>query len=308
MGRYWSKLEHGDTVDIVAPGMRPSAETLKAIPALLASWGLKARISKKLLGPDLICSNSKELRFQNLKNAIMDEDSKMVWCVRGGYGSLQFLDQLDRLKPQKTKIFMGLSDITSLHTHFIQKWGWSTIHGCNIDRLALQKTTQKENNRIKDVLFGKIKSLNYKLKALNPAAQSRKRISSSVVGGNLITLQSGFGTKHQIKTQNKILFFEDIGERAYRIDRVFNHMEQLSLFKGVEAVIFGQFTGSREPDGKDLVPSLLKEFALNQKFPVFSGLAVGHGENQHPLPLGTKAQIQSGSKPQLMIETGCLLS
>ncbi len=305
MGQCWSKLEQGDVVDIIAPGMKPSPETLKAIPAVLKKWGLKARISKNILGSDLLCANSESLRFQNLKEALLSQDSKMIWCVRGGYGSLHLLNDLSRIQPKKVKIFMGLSDVTTLHTHFIQKWKWPVIHGCNIDRLALQKTTDIENQRIKDLLFGEVKELQYKLKPLNQTAQLTKKIKSTIVGGNLITLQSGFGTRHQIDLKKKILFLEDIGERAYRIDRVLTHMDQLELFKGIHGVIFGQFTGSSEPSGKDLVPKLLKQFAEQNKFPVFSGLSVGHGLNQYPLPMGTLVQLNCGERPSVKIQTGC---
>lgn len=306
MGLYWSKLQQGDCVDVVAPGMRPAPETLKGIQAFLNSWGLRVRVAKDLIGNDLVCSNTKEYRSKNLRQALLAEDSKMIWCLRGGYGSLHLLPDLKSLKPKNIKLFVGLSDITTLHSYFHQEWNWATLHACNLDRLVLNKTTPTENKRLLDVLFGEKKKLQYKIKPLNTLALKERSVESVVVGGNLITLQSSFGTPYQLKTENKILFFEDIGERAYRLDRVFTQMEQMGLWKGVKAVIFGQFTGSKEPEGRDLVPRLLKEFAQKQKFPVFGGLAVGHGENQHPLPLNTKARIVSGTQSRLEIETGCL--
>ena len=132
-----------------------------------------------------------------------------------------------------------------------------------------------------------------------------KDLKSQIVGGNLITLQASFGTQFQIQTANKVIFFEDIGERAYRVDRVLQQMDQLGLFRGVKGVVFGQFTGGEEPGGKrSLVPKLLKEFAQRVSFPVVSGFPSGHGHNQHPLPLGTKAHFQWGEKVFLEIDSG----
>lgn len=300
----WSPLVPGDLVDIVAPGMKPLPGTIKGIKSFLNSWGLKVRIDPKIIGKDLICSNSKEYRLQNLKKALIAKDSKMVWCMRGGYGSLHLLEGLSKVKAQPNKIFMGISDITSLHSFLVQEWGWSTIHGSNIDRFALGKTLSAENKKFYEILFGKKESVQYKIKALNESAVRNKIIKGEVVGGNLITLQSSFGTKFELNGKSKILFFEDIGERAYRIDRVFEHMKQLNLFKGVRAVVFGQFTGGREPGGKNLVPALLKQFASEQKFPVFSGVPSGHDVKQSPLPLGTSSKIQCGSKPFLECSSG----
>lgn len=302
--KKWQPLEKGDSVEIIAPGMRPQPGTMSAIPKFLKSWGIEPVISKNILGKDLICANNLEMRLMHLKNALKNPDTKMIWCARGGYGSFQLLPFLKKIKPSEPKIFMGLSDITSLHTFLVQDWGWSTIHGCNIDRLARGEASPAEMNRFKRVLFGKTKSLDYQLKPLNSAARKSKKLSASIVGGNLITLQANFGTDFQIKTRGKVLFIEDIGERAYRVDRVLEQMNQLGLLKGLKGMVLGQFTGGREPGGVSLVPMLLKEFAERQSFPVVSGFQSGHGPNQHPLPLATKAQFSFGSKVKLQISTG----
>ena len=150
----------------------------------------------------------------------------------------------------------------------------------------------------------KKKSVHYKLKPLNSVAKKSKKMKGSVVGGNLVTLQSSLGTSFELQSKGKILFFEDIGERAYRGSRILEHMGQLNFFKGARAVVLGQFTGGREPQGKSLVPELLKTFAQSQKIPIFSGLKAGHGKNQHPVPLNTQAELQCGLNPYVEIHTG----
>ena len=301
---YWTPLKKGDIVDVILPAGRPRPRTMGGIQSFLKSWGLKARISADSLGPDLICANSKEIRFKNLKKAILAKDSSMIWCVRGGYGAIHLLEALDKLKPQKTKCFLGYSDITSLHTFLNQKWGWATIHGPNIDRFALRTGSAAEAKRIHDMIFGKNMSQTFKLKPLNKPAMTSKTLKGRVVGGNLITLQSSFGTKFSIHTAGEILFLEDIGERAYRVDRVFEHMKQLGLFKNLRALVLGQFTGGQEPDGKNLLPQYFKQFASEQKFPVLHGMPCGHGPNQVPLPLGTSSKLYLGKSPVLEVSSG----
>lgn len=302
----WHALEKGDLVDIVAPGMKPRPRVVEGIAKFLDSWGLNVRIPKDLLGKDLICSNSRAYRFESLRRALTAKDSKMVWCLRGGYGSIHLLRGLDKLKIPRNKIFMGLSDSTSLHTFLVQKWGWSTIHGANIDRFALNEIEPREKSRFHKMLFGQDDVLTYRLKPMNEAALKNKRILSSIVGGNLITLQSSFGTSFAIDPHGKFLFVEDIGERAYRVDRVFEHMDHLNMFKGVKAILYGQFTGGHEADGKSLVPRLLKQFAQSKKIPVFGGIQSGHGPIQHPIPFGTRAVITGGVKPSIEIHTGAI--
>ncbi len=294
----------GDLVDIVAPGMPPRPKTLEGIKPFLESWSLKVRIPKDLLGKDLICSNSRELRIKHLKEAFRAKDSRLIWCLRGGYGSHQLLSGLSSIKSPVPKAFLGLSDITSLHLFLNQEWNWSTIHGCHIDRFARGEGSPIEEKRLKKMLFGEKLEEEYRLTPLNTKAFEEKTISGSIVGGNLITIQSSFATKFQINTKGRILFFEEIGERAYRIDRVFEQMEQMGLFKGVRAILLGQFTGGEEPGGKSLVPRYLREFAQNKKLPVFAGIKSGHGKNQHPLSFNTKARIYGGKKARLQFDSG----
>jgi muramoyltetrapeptide carboxypeptidase len=302
--KTWLGLQPGDIVDVVAPAGKPKPHTISGIESFLRAWGLKARVPQGILQKDLLCANSKKNRWKFLKQALMAKDSKMIWCVRGGYGSLHLLEDLKKIKAQKPKIFLGYSDITSLHTFLNQNWGWATLHGPNIDRFALRTGTRSEAERIRKVVFGKTDQVQFRLKALNKAAQKNHRLRSSVTGGNLITLQSSFGTPFSVKTKNKILFLEDIGERAYRIDRVLEQMRQLGLFKDLKALVLGQFTDGLEPNGKNILPTYFKQFAAEQSFPVLSGVPSGHGKNQHPLPLNTKSELVLGKKATLTIGSG----
>jgi muramoyltetrapeptide carboxypeptidase len=305
--KYWEALQPGDIVDVIVPAAKPRPRTLGGIRSFLKSWGLKTRLPSGAVGRDLLFANSAEKRFEFLKAAVLSEDSKMIWCVRGGYGSLHLLDQLHRLSPPPPKCFLGYSDITTLHTHLIQKWGWATLHGPNIDRFALGKGTKTEAKRIKDLVFGKSTQVSFRLRPLNQVKVKNQLIRSRVVGGNLTTLQASFGTQDSIQLKNRLLFIEDIGERAYRVDRILEQMRQLGLFKGVDAVVIGQFTYGREPNGRSLLPQFFKQWAEQQSFPVLIGLPSGHGLNQQPLPLGTRAILDLKSR-RLSVETGARIS
>ncbi len=56
----------------------------------------------------------------------------------GGYGSMRLIPHLHKLKaPKKPKLFIGFSDITSLHLYFNQEWKWPTIHGRTISQVVV---------------------------------------------------------------------------------------------------------------------------------------------------------------------------
>jgi muramoyltetrapeptide carboxypeptidase len=129
-----------------------------------------------------------------------------------------------------------------------------------------------------------------------------------VSGGNLITLQSSLATASEYKPKGTIVLLEDIGERGYRVDRVLEHFAQAGLWNGVRAIVFGDFTGGRDPDGKDRVPAVMQRFADQMRIPVLKGLRTGHGAVQRPVPFLTSATLNLGRRASLVVESGARLS
>lgn len=299
----WRYLKEGDIVDVVSPGFASTPEEVESARRFLLKWGLVPRIPKNLIQKHFLHSNSDEKRFGFLKDALEAKDSKIVWCLRGGYGSNRLLPLLDKVKrPQQQKLLVGISDITSLHVYFEQKWKWPTFHASLLDRMGSGKVPPKIEKETMDLLFGKTTSVEFKkLKAMNPAAMKLKTVKSSVVGGNLIVLQSTLGTPYQLNTDGKILFIEDLGERGYRVDRVLEHFDQAGLFKKCKGLVIGEFLGGQESNGKTLWPQVFKSWAERLDIPVFSGMEAGHGVIQRPLPLLTEAVLSGGKKGSLWI-------
>lgn len=299
----WQYLQKGDIVDVVSPGFASTPEEVEKAREFLLKWGLVPRIPKNLIQKHFLHSNTDEKRFGFLKDALEAKDSKIVWCLRGGYGSNRLLPYLDKMKkPKAQKLLVGISDITSLHVYLSQKWQWPTFHASLLDRMGSGKVPAKIEKETMNLLFGKTSSVEFnKLKAMNEAALKMKPIKTSVVGGNLIVLQSTLGTPYQLKTDGKVLFIEDLGERGYRVDRVLEHFDQAGLFKKCKGLVIGEFLGGQETNGKTLWPQVFKTWAEKLDIPVFSGMEAGHGVIQRPLPLSTSAVLSGGKKGSLRI-------
>jgi muramoyltetrapeptide carboxypeptidase len=299
-----SALSPGDLISVIAPGMPFDRVQFEKSRRIIEGWGLELDFPKDILGRHAVCANTRTRRAEFISAALASE-SKVIWAARGGYGSLHLLPTLQKLKkPKQAKLLVGFSDITTLHQFFTQEWGWPTIHGSHVERLAELSSVQRKN--IKDILFGKKTEVSFKnLKALNNAAEKTQTLRGEILGGNLIVLQSTIGTRWQLPTRGEILFFEELGERAYRIDRVLTHMDLANMFRGVKALVLGPFVGGNEPDGSNKISAILKEFAQRQSFPVFSGLPVGHVPHSQCLPLNTTATLKvSSSGTTLTVATG----
>ena len=115
-------LNSGDFVEVIAPASRCSDNQLQALKELLESWKLNCIIKKDIFGEDLLCAHTDEARFEHLKNALQNPETKAVICARGGYGSLRLIPKLTEIQaPKQVKIFVGMSDITSLHLYLQQQ-------------------------------------------------------------------------------------------------------------------------------------------------------------------------------------------
>lgn len=303
----WKTLNPGDSIEVIAPGFRCSREDIQQGVRFIESLGFRAKVPRDILKPHYLCSSPVETRWKHLKLALQARDSKAIWCLRGGYGSLHLLPYLMKLRtPQRVKLLIGYSDITSLHHYLNHFWNWPTLHGPVLDHLNVKSTELKEKKLLQNILSGKIKELSsQRLKPMNEKASKNQMLRGTVVGGNLVTLASTLGTPYQKSARGKIVVFEEVGERAYRIDRLLHQFEQANFFQGCRAVVFGDFTDCEEADGSALWKKVLKDFAQRSRVPVLKGLKVGHGDVQWPLPLNTPASLSLGNSSKLVVSTGC---
>lgn len=288
-------LSSGDIIDIVAPASNAPHEELEHAARFLENQGFVPRFSPEFMKGDFCFAQTDEFRLKDFKRAISAKDSKIVWSLRGGYGSMRILPALQKMKkPNRSKLFVGLSDVTALHIFLNQNWKWPTLHCPMVSRLNAERQLPAERDEVLRVLKGVPSELEYaRLTPLNNAAKKLKKVQGQVVGGNLVTLEAGLGTFWQIKTLNKILFLEEVSERGYRLDRSLEHLRQAKVFDGVRAVVFGDIVGGDEADGSNLTWQAVERFASAQRVPVFSGVESGHGKLQRPLPFLANAELSN---------------
>lgn len=310
--KLWRPLQAGDIVDIVAPSSAPPYKemkgVIKAAEKTLRSWGLIPRIPTNLFGDDILCAHTDAQRFKFLKDALYNNKSSAVWCLRGGYGSTRLIPNLAALPtPKQCKIFIGMSDITALHILLQQKWHWPTLHGPSTNQVSMKRVHTENIRDLKAILFGKETSLDYlNLLPLNSAAKKRQDIQAPLIGGNLCLIQASLGTPWEMNANNKILFIEEINERGYQVDRILQHITQVGVLRGVKAILFGDFIQGNEPNGKSLIGPVLLRFAKECNFPVLRCSGIGHGHYNRPLPLGTPALLQLKKQSSLTVTTGCI--
>lgn len=299
-------LKKNDIVDVVSLGTACTSDQIKQIKTFIKKVGLSANIfleketTLKKPTTHSFPSFEAKTRFEQLKKAIANPKSKIIWCARGGYGSAEILPFLKSLKKPKTaKIFIGFSDISSLNKFLIEEWNWQVISAPMLAQIALEKVSEKSTKAILDFVFGKKTELKYSLKNLN---NSKSEIKAQLTGGCFSVLAGHFGTKNQINWNRKILFLEDQGEDGERLDRYFNQITTIMIEqkKYPAAILLGNFLESNlhgTPKAKN-IEMAIKKFVKNLaekklKIPVFEEKTkcLGHSKDMLPLVLGAEAKI-----------------
>jgi muramoyltetrapeptide carboxypeptidase len=227
-------------------------------------------------------------RADELMRLFSNPEIKAILCSRGGYGVLRILDLLDFEKIKAyPKFFMGFSDITVLLAALWKKTGLIGFHGPMIT--SLSRLNPSSRNMVRASLKGQ-----YQVQiSLDPGqAISPRNARGLLLGGNLTMLTHLIGTAYEPVWDQTILFLEDCNEDPYRIDRLFTHLRLRGCLNKVSTILLGKFTGSNQ---KDLPLGLFKEILGNSNVPVWTGLPVGHGSRNVPLPVGVPASIEAGN-------------
>lgn len=306
----WRTASQNEYIDIVAPSGAVGAAELTAIDVMLQQLNLRPRIPTNILGAHPFSAQTDAVRFTLLQDALTAQDSTIVWCVRGGHGVSRIMPELIRLpKPEKQKILIGFSDISSLHLWLNQAWHWPSIHGPGARQAAFSAAAAEDIAALYQLCFEGLAA--YKISGLvplNQAAENLTQVSGVTAGGCISVLQTSIGTPWQLDGRNKILFLEDVNEQPYRIDRALVHLANAGILNEVQAIVLGDFGEGPEEARtidwvlKESIPNYLAQYHLTA--PLFRLRGFGHGAQNKPLPFGVEATLtMQGSLGQLVFST-----
>ncbi len=283
-------VQKGNTIALLSPaGPIPDDLAIKNAQKLLTQWGLKPVIGKHALAKKGHFAGTDAQRLSDLQEALDNPNVKMIWALRGGYGSVRIVDDIDFTKFIKNpKLLVGFSDITVLH---------SKINQLNIPSLHALMPVQFKDAIADEVLqqtqnafFGKTFDYTFNASKYNKNSQE---VSGVVVGGNLANLYSLLGTSLDIDTQDKMLFIEDVGEQLYNIDRMMISLKKAGKLVNLRALVVGDFTDipKNTPYFGKTYQEIILEHTADYDYPVFFEAPIGHIPDNYPLLLGEKLEI-----------------
>ncbi len=222
-------------------------------------------------------------RAEQLKHALCAEDD-VALAVRGGYGVVRLLDQLDALNihDARRKWVVGFSDITALHAWIHTRLGWPTLHATMAN--GFLSATSESLLSLYRFLHGE--KVSYSLPVQEESIPGHA--NGVLVGGNLAVLHGLLGSPWMPDTAGRILFLEEIGEQWYKVDRMLWSLNHAGKLHGLKGVIVGDFTDMPENDtGLSLQQMVLEKVPTS--IPVWFGFPAGHGP--HNLALRLNAPV-----------------
>jgi muramoyltetrapeptide carboxypeptidase len=288
-------------VALVAPAGPVGGERISTSIERCRALGLEPVVFPGAQARHRYMAGEDSVRLGDLQAAFDDPGIDAVWALRGGYGTLRILDALDLRRQLGDPIpFIGFSDNTSIHARHAAL-GVVSFHGPHPGGDFPPET----EDSFRRALFADEPVGTLRARDCDPPPRSLVggRAEAPLVGGNLAILAAMCGTPHAISTRGCILFLEDVGEPAYRVDRMLQQLLASGTLEGVAGLAYGRFIGTTEPD-EHSVEDVLAELGERLGVPAVVDLPFGHTEHNCTVPVAVRARLDGDAATLEVLEAG----
>lgn len=282
-------LKKGDSVGIIAPAgpVRNESDFSTGLK-ILTEMGFKTKYRSDILRHHDYLAGTDPERLSELHELWRDPEIKAILAVRGGYGCLRLLPELDfSLIRQHPKMLIGFSDLTVLLTAVQQKTGLTTFHGPMLT--TLPRSDRDSRKAFFNMLTGRAKP-EIKTKGLEILRGGEAR--GRLLPGNLTTLVHLLGTPYEPDWRNAVVVLEDIGEAPYRIDRLLTHLGAAGRLEQIAGLILGDFDQCGEPE---TIWQRALDLLAHRSIPIWANFPCGHGSRNLIMPVGAEVQLDSSA-------------
>ncbi len=293
-----SRLSPGGTIGVAALSGAVDEERLASGVAALSSMGLRVRLAANVLSRSgtLGLAGSDEERLAGYRELLLDPEVEAIVFSRGGYGAGRILSRLDPNEIARVpKIHCGFSDVTAVSAFLLSRCGIPSFHGPLVATDLAQGLDPRASSSFPSMLMGSGPPL---LSLRDADVLVPGSASGILVGGCLSLLAALVGTPEEFDYDGAVVFFEDVAEEAYRLDRMLGALLRAGRFDKIRAILVGgltriTFSGVEDPAR---LRALLLERLSPLGVPVVTGLPAGHGVSNVTLPIGARVTWDAPSR------------
>lgn len=296
-GPPFAHLRPGDTVAVLAPAGPVAAEALPPVRALYERHGLVPKLYPSceakagyLAGPDM-------LRLADLQAALADERVAAIHCLRGGYGTMRLLRDIDAVLVRRArKLLIGYSDITALHARWAHE-GLPSLHAPMPASDLIKPGREADEAALFGLLMNPLPADTVFAPALDPAGLRLPGVAEGpLIGGNLSLVAALCGTPWAWRAEGAVLFLEDVSEDLYRTDRYLTQLRLAGVLDAAAGFVLGSFTEQDDP------AALLHDTLAPLGKPVLGGWPAGHGTPNRPLPMNLRVRLDAQAGTLTLLE------
>jgi len=243
--------------------------------------------------------------FQNLATGAIAAP-KLLLGVRGGYGAMRILPMVDwstlgRIMKERGTILAGFSDVTAIQCALLAKGSMSSLAAPMLysefgktapDKVSCQQFVEALTNPNLTISIQDATLTSQQLPTILTKGEP-KPLTGTIWGGNLSVVSALAGSEYLPRIDGGIVFLEDVGEQAYRIERMLYDLYLAGVFKNQQAIVFGALSGTGEDsyDKRYDVATVIRQLHELTGLPIYSGMPFGHIGKKYSFPLGATCQL-----------------
>jgi len=285
-------LRPGDRIGVVAPAGPPRRRALEAGIAVLEGRGFQVVRGRHLFDRQAYLAGSDADRLADLNGMLRDPGLRAVWFARGGYGLHRIIRGVDLAALRRApKALIGYSDLTVVQAAAWRRLGLGCFQGPMVAELA-DRRAYHAGSLWRALAGGTVRVRFGRRSVMRPG-----RAAGPLVGGCLSLLAALVGTPYEPPLDGAILFWEEVNEEPFRLDRMLAHLRLSGRLDRLAGMVVGTLPGCRARRRANAMPlaAILATHLAGTDYPVVTGIPAGHGPRKITLPIGFPARLDTRS-------------
>jgi len=277
-------------IGIYAPaGFAPEPAAIERAVVYLKSRGHRVIVDPTATSRWQRFAAADDERLAAVQRMAADPGVELAVAVRGGYGWSRLLDRLDFAAiASARKRWLGHSDFTAFQLAALAHANMTTFAGPMVSYdFGAEIASEYTISHCFDALSANRHTIEWH------ADGADVDCTGTLWGGNLALVAHLCGTPHFPCVDGGILFLEDVGEYAYRIERMLYQLHLAGVLARQSAILLGTFNGfdAQPNDNGYGLADVIAQARLSFGAPVVEGLPFGHIRDKVTLPVGARASL-----------------
>jgi muramoyltetrapeptide carboxypeptidase len=292
-------LKLGGTIGIFSPSGALNNERLSAGVATLTAQGYRVKVAPAATNEWRYFAGTDDERLASFHQMVSDPTIEAMMMSRGGYGLSRLLHRIDwQAVAASKKVFCGFSDFTAFNCAALAKANYITYAGpgAATDFDWNRETPESAADHAFMVahcwpaLAGeRVNAGPYEC----AHSYESQTISGPIFGSNLSLFSHLVGTPYTPNIESGILFFEEIAEEPYAIERMLLQIFHAGILQRQRAMIFADFSDCEPSSGRYAytMAHVVETMRELLPYPVLTGLPFGHVAKKLTIPYGAEATL-----------------